>query len=665
MGKFKIIGLMVLFIFATSVMMSTAVAAQENKESRVKSNADLASERVLELQTKQAVHIEKAAAKNQNEKNLYRHKIADLNEKLTISASLDSSTLVCGKSADGSIKIKDLGKDHKLRDIRIKASDLAGLPGIDKGIVKITHFNDAGLPDAVWIQEIRNDNGYIYFEGVPFSEVIIGGFVGEYEKSGVVNYQTSQTFSLGSTFDAANVNYLKATVTPTYTETSPYDIPTNGLVGFWKFDENTGTNVSDSSGNGNHGTASGMTWTDGKYNGAGSFDGVDDYTSINNNGLDLSKSITICVDVMRNNTAGYHTIIAKGDSYYTGYKIRIAGDKIAFYTFTSTDYLASATSIINDGLWHNIICVYDKDAGSNNRKIYVDGLLDTQNTETGEMLTNTQNLLIGEWAGWMFDGEIDNVMLYNRALSESEIKQIYYDSLNNLKLKTNSNTGYSDEIDESGTVSIPYDLEDSDITSLTAYVPESVVIGGVTVWDYTKTVTPFEVSATVGYTEDTTLISETLTDDTYEIYIRYTPGNDSTTGTVVYTADSNPVLESTLLDYKLTTNDANAVLTYNSGTRKFTITSVFTEGVTYNYKITCTKTGTAIPSLPAMDGFGDSAIEVYEATGNESYLIGAVYDAVPRDSTSVISGFSSSLALMILGPMILVSVLIIGYLRRV
>ena len=53
---------------------------------------------------------------------------------------------------------------------------------------------------------------------------------------------------------------------------------TNGLVGYWNFDEGTGTTAADSSGSGNNGTlVNGSTWTAGKVgNGALQFDGVDD-----------------------------------------------------------------------------------------------------------------------------------------------------------------------------------------------------------------------------------------------------------------------------------------------------------------------------------------------------------------------------------------------------
>ena len=667
-----------------SVAIPVACAAQG--ETKVKTNADLCADRLLDLQTKQSVHIEKAEAKGSSEKNLYKHAIVDINEQVTISASLDSSTLVCGKSADGNIRIKDLGKDHKLRDIRIKASDLAGMPGLDKGIVKITHFNDAGLPDAVWIQQVVNNGGYVYIEAVPFSEVIIGGFVGDYTKTGTLDYQTSTAFSLGTTFDASSVNAIEATVTPTYTETSPYDIPTDGLVGWWKFDENTGTNVSDSSGNGNHGTASGMTWVDGKYNSAGSFDGVNDIVNTLTTTGDFSTgsfAILASVNTTYSQSAGTYggMIVNKKPTnslQIPGWSLsQSSSGVIIAYIADGTNVGHCVTpSTYNDGHYHNVALVINRT--SQTMCIYVDGVLAAQDSgisDVGSVHTTAAYTAIGALhtssvGDYVFyKGSIDNVILYNRALSVNEISAICYDSIRDLKLKTNSNTGYSDEIDESGIVSIPYDSEDSDITSLAAYVPENVTIGGVTVRDYTNTVTPFEVVATVGYTEDTTLITETLTDESYQLVIRHTPGNDYTAdSTVVYTSDANAILSSSYLEYELTSTNPNAVLSFNPTTLKWTITTgAITAGTTYIYNIIATTEGTEV--LDVENGVGDSFVETFPQEGNETTAIGTSFTV---ESNSEILGmmngadiWNTTSAVVLAVIVIMGACLLLTYVRKV
>lgn len=639
-------------------------AAEYTNHGNVKTNADLSKERLQHLQNPGTAHVLEAAKPSAAEKALYKFNIADLDDGITIQATLDASTLVCAKTKDGRIKIKDVGKDHKLRDIRVKYDDLRGIQGVSDGYVKLTHYNDAGLPDAVWVQQIINNGGYAYFKNVPFSEIVIGGWVGTYEKTGTIEYQASNTLGLGSTFKAESVNFMTAEIEPVYTKSSPYDIPIEGLIGWWKFDENTGTNVSDSSGDGNHGTATGMTWTDGKYNSAGNFDGVDDYV-----GLGSSDTIKPVNAISIYAVFTPQDIGAQKDVFRSGYS---GGSKQGVLFYIGSDNLIRltvgngtvlSTAIISESIIVNqtyyITGVYD----GTKPIIYKNGIKISE----GEIVTTpivygVGNPRISTVSPSAYNGTIDNVILYNRALSEAEIKQIYYDSLVDLQLKTNSHSEYSQAID-TGSVSIPCSESDSDIFSLTAYIPNEVTINGVTVRDYRKTVTPFNVIAKVGYTEDTTLISEVLERDRYEIFLKYMPGNDYTTGEIRYTAETNEVIKSELLETTLETNDANAILSYNAGTRTFKISSKFTEGETYNYKIICTKTGAPITQIIS-DGFGDKGINVYTANANETHLVAAVYTVSASESWDLGGAWSTAAKLIALGLLISAVVYILSTIRR-
>src|SRR5450759_5412343 len=90
---------------------------------------------------------------------------------------------------------------------------------------------------------------------------------------------------------------------------------THGLVGYWKFDEGTGTNATDSSGMGNNGTlTNGPTWTTGKVGGALSFDGTDDYVNVPDNpSLDMSGNLTIEFWHKWNVFKDYGASVGKGD----------------------------------------------------------------------------------------------------------------------------------------------------------------------------------------------------------------------------------------------------------------------------------------------------------------------------------------------------------------
>src|SRR5262249_55893677 len=93
----------------------------------------------------------------------------------------------------------------------------------------------------------------------------------------------------------------------------------SGLVAYWKFDEGSGTTVSDSSGNSNTGTlVNGPLWTAGRVGNALYFDGIDDNITVpDSNSLDLSGSFTLSAWVNPASTfTDFRSILAKNDKYY-------------------------------------------------------------------------------------------------------------------------------------------------------------------------------------------------------------------------------------------------------------------------------------------------------------------------------------------------------------
>jgi hypothetical protein len=71
--------------------------------------------------------------------------------------------------------------------------------------------------------------------------------------------------------------------------------------------------------------------------------------------------------------------------------------------------------------WHNVTAIIDTKDGA---KIYLDGVLEGTNLDTGGITVGSYPVLLGENAqavGRFWDGLIDEVMIYNRALSEDEV----------------------------------------------------------------------------------------------------------------------------------------------------------------------------------------------------------------------------------------------------
>ncbi|MEM2971281.1 MAG: LamG domain-containing protein [Candidatus Bathyarchaeia archaeon] len=220
-----------------------------------------------------------------------------------------------------------------------------------------------------------------------------------------------------------------------------------GLIGYWKFDEGSGTTAYDSSGNNNTGTlVNGPAWVDGKIGKALSFDGIDDYVEVpDSNSLDLITSLTLtmwlkpAINISSDNP-WYYTLLIKwhgaGDQWRTGYAIQLKeAARIVFlrgHGGGEWSQLFGAEHTWNAGEWYHIAVTYDTSLSSGNGKIYVNGVLDAQDNETRPLAINTLSLFINNdpyESSWhplvkFFPGVIDDVRVYNRALSGDEIRAL-------------------------------------------------------------------------------------------------------------------------------------------------------------------------------------------------------------------------------------------------
>jgi Concanavalin A-like lectin/glucanases superfamily/Fibronectin type III domain/Viral BACON domain len=200
----------------------------------------------------------------------------------------------------------------------------------------------------------------------------------------------------------------------------------SNLVGAWGFDETSGTTAADASGRGNTGTLNGPARSaSGKFGGALSFDGVNDWVTVADaNVLDLTTGMTMEAWV-RPSAIGslWRTVMLKeqpGSLIYALY----AGDgsgRAATDIFTNADLGLSGTSATPLDTWTHLAATYD---GANLR-LYVNGVQAASRAITGSIRASTGALRIGgngTWNDEWFSGLIDEVRLYNRALSAAEIQ---------------------------------------------------------------------------------------------------------------------------------------------------------------------------------------------------------------------------------------------------
>jgi hypothetical protein len=211
----------------------------------------------------------------------------------------------------------------------------------------------------------------------------------------------------------------------------------DGLVGYWKLDEGVGTTSADSSGN-NTATfgagSSAPSWAAGKFGIGLSFGGTDNQniyvtdTTI----LEPPTALTLSTWIKLGSTGTRQIFLGKGDGSAdnsTQYWMELtAANQLRFYLSTGssgTNLIATDKTITDTTYWHHIAMIWD---GSYMR-VYLDGSQSSIVTPMAGTLTNTaKNFAIGklgEWGSGNFNGLIDEVRVYNRALSPSEITSLY------------------------------------------------------------------------------------------------------------------------------------------------------------------------------------------------------------------------------------------------
>jgi len=199
---------------------------------------------------------------------------------------------------------------------------------------------------------------------------------------------------------------------------------TGGLVAAYGFEEGSGASVNDGSGNGNTGTINGAAWApQGKYGHALSFNGVSDLVVINGSpALNVSSAMTqeAWVYPTAAQTSWATVLHRETDAYYL-HASSPAGSMVPAggAIFTGTESYLTGSTPIPLNTWTHLALTYD---GATMR-LYVNGLQVATKSASGSIQNNSNPLRIGGNVpyGQYFQGRIDEVRVYSRALSASEI----------------------------------------------------------------------------------------------------------------------------------------------------------------------------------------------------------------------------------------------------
>jgi len=201
-----------------------------------------------------------------------------------------------------------------------------------------------------------------------------------------------------------------------------------GLVLYLPMVSPHGNILQDFSGYGNHGTIHGAKWVEGKFGKALSFDGVDDYVEVADSAsLRITDKLTILgwVYMKAYPYADYARLVDKGRMYELAIKadtgmLSFALNNDVGWTWRESD------DVVPLNKWTQIGLTYDSDTGI--VRLFMNGKEVHTFSESGTITPDNYILTLGcfyDRTRIVFHGLIDEVRIYNRALSEEEIRDLY------------------------------------------------------------------------------------------------------------------------------------------------------------------------------------------------------------------------------------------------
>jgi len=201
----------------------------------------------------------------------------------------------------------------------------------------------------------------------------------------------------------------------------PSDIPVQGLIAAWHFNENNGTIATDSI-NGHNGLISNAIWTNGIRSSALEFNGNTSQIQVPNSGLNpVGNSISFSFWFKLNVVGAIGTFIFQDQKYNASLD---ALGRIIFtvYTPSAKSVNSGVGSRILDTDWHHVALTYN----GLEMKIFLDGLQRVYNPNSGNLQSSTSDVYIGRQpAVNSYDGIIDEFLIYDRAISNTEVLQIF------------------------------------------------------------------------------------------------------------------------------------------------------------------------------------------------------------------------------------------------
>jgi hypothetical protein len=248
---------------------------------------------------------------------------------------------------------------------------------------------------------------------------------------------------------SANCNSTSEGVTVKRVYLTPNYLPTNGLVGWWPFNGN----ANDESGNGNNGTVNGATLTadrNGSVNSAYNFDGFfSNIKVVNNNSINVN-SLTISGWMNASQLGGVRGLVSRWNQLNNpcaNYSASIDNLSNNFVGACSkyTNTVLYSSSSVNLNIWYHFVYKHDSQKGG---ELYLNSELVASNNLIGDICTSNNDLYFGAQINntnlWrFFSGKLDDIAIYNRALTQQEITALYQSCTNpTASITPQSNTSF-------------------------------------------------------------------------------------------------------------------------------------------------------------------------------------------------------------------------------
>ncbi len=213
-------------------------------------------------------------------------------------------------------------------------------------------------------------------------------------------------------------------------------IASDSLIGYWTFDAGEGDSCFDQSHFSNNGALMGSpVWVDGVSGKALEFNGSSSYVAFENSEiLDVTKQITIAAWIKQYDAGNdqHNPWITKGDHTFA-LKHR-EGNNYEFFVYSNDSWRVVRTPALenHNNSWHHFAGTFD----GNELNIYLDGEKKSITSYSGEInFRPDDNLNFGrnsEATDRFFNGVIDEVKIFNIALDEQQIQDIYYENANSI-----------------------------------------------------------------------------------------------------------------------------------------------------------------------------------------------------------------------------------------